>query len=72
MRAPLFALLLIPGLCLAQPLPWSTPPSVTILATEGDPRIALVHEAVAYWNGQFAEVGSPFRLGPVRLARHDG
>ena len=58
-------LLVAPWACLAQT--WSKPPLVTILGSEGDPRIALVHEAVDYWNGVFAEVGSPFRLGPVQL-----
>jgi len=52
---------------MAQPATWSKPPVVTILGHEGDPRIALVHEAVDYWNGIFAEIGSPLRLGPVRF-----
>ena len=46
---------------------WSKSPSITILGQEGDPRIALVHEAVDYWNGVFADIGTPFRLGPTQL-----
>jgi hypothetical protein len=42
--------------------PWPKPPTIVILAAEGDPRIALVDEAIAYWNRVFEEVGSPFRL----------
>jgi hypothetical protein len=46
---------------------WSKPPSITVLGVEGDPRIALVHEAVDHWNAIFTEIGSPFRLGAIRL-----
>ena len=41
---------------------WRKTPTVVVLAEEGDPRIALVSEALAYWNGVFEESGSPFRL----------
>ena len=54
---------------MAQSATWSKPPVVTILGREGDPRIALVHEAVDYWNGVFAEVGSPFRFGTIQLTQ---
>jgi len=66
--ALLAAVLLIPLSCAAQREPLPKPPVVTILGSESDPRIPLVHEALEYWNGVFAEIGSPFRLGPVRLA----
>jgi hypothetical protein len=52
----------------ARAAPWSKPPSITILGEDSDPRIALVHEAVEYWNGVLAGIGTPFRLGPVRVA----
>lgn len=44
---------------------WDRIPSVTIATKENDPRITLVLEAVEFWNKTFAELGSPFRLGPV-------
>ena len=44
---------------------WDRTPSVTILTKENDRRIRLVFEAVEFWNRTFAEIGSPFRLGPV-------
>jgi hypothetical protein len=31
----------------------------------GDPRVPLVHAAVAHWNGILSGIGSGFRLGPV-------
>ena len=60
--ALLCAALLAPLACFAQS-------SVTVLAKEGDARIALVHEAVEYWNGVFAEIGSTFRFGPPEVRR---
>ena len=42
--------------------PWHKQPAIVIVAPEGDPRIALVEEAIAYWNRVLEEVGSPFRL----------
>ena len=54
---------------MAQSATWSKPPVISILGREGDPRIALVHEAVDYWNGVFAEVGSPFRFGTIQLTQ---
>jgi hypothetical protein len=45
--------------------PWNRPPAVTIVANGDDPRIALVEEALAFWNRTLEELGSGFRLGPV-------
>lgn len=46
---------------------WLKTPTIVTLAPEGDPRIALVEEAIAYWNRILEEVGSPFRLpAPTR------
>jgi hypothetical protein len=36
-----------------------------VVSAEGDPRLPLVREAVAFWNDTFAELGTPFRLGPL-------
>ena len=47
---------------------WTQAPSITILSAPADSRLPLVHEAVAFWNRTFAELGSPFRLGPVAEA----
>ena len=42
---------------------WDRIPSITISTAENDPRIPL--EAVEFWNKTLAEIGTPFRLGPV-------
>ena len=45
-------------------------PTVTVVAaTADDPRLPLVRDAVNFWNHTFAEIGSPFRLGPVLVVR---
>jgi Dual-action HEIGH metallo-peptidase len=44
---------------------WGTVPTITLAAPAQDPRIPLALEAVAFWNRQFAELGTPFRLGDV-------
>jgi len=43
-------------------VPWRKTPTIVVVATEGDPRIALVDEAIAYWNRVLEDAGSPFRL----------
>jgi hypothetical protein len=45
--------------------PWDRVPTVLIASPAGDPRIPLVLDAVAYWNQQFQNLGTPFRLEPV-------
>jgi len=45
--------------------------SVTVLAKKDDPRIALVHEALDYWNGVFAEIGSGLRFGVPNVRVHE-
>ena len=54
---------------LLMPLPtgaqWSKVPTITLAAQAQDPRIPLALEAVAFWNRQFTEIGTPFRLGAV-------
>jgi len=44
---------------------WNKIPTVVVYAAEGDPRVELVREAIDYWNGLLADMGSPFKLGPV-------
>lgn len=44
-------------------IPWARVPTITILAATGDSRLALVRDAVAFWNRTLAELGSAFRLG---------
>jgi hypothetical protein len=46
---------------------WRRVPSITIAAEPGDARVPLVQEAIDYWNDAFAELGTPFRLGPATL-----
>jgi len=49
---------------------WTRIPTVTVVAaTADDPRVPLVRDAVDFWNHTFAEIGSPFRLGPVVIVR---
>ena len=42
-------------------------PGVTVLGQESDPRNQWVNDAIDFWNKQLAEIGSGFRLGPVRF-----
>jgi hypothetical protein len=46
-------------------VPWPHTPTVTVIGAEGDPRLGLVDEAVAFWNKTLEEIGAGFRLGPV-------
>jgi hypothetical protein len=46
-------------------VPWTRSPGITVVANGDDPRIALVDEAVKFWNDTLAGLGSGFRLGPV-------
>ena len=57
-----FTSLLASLTCHAQ---WDKTPAITVMAPSRDPRIPLTVEAVEFWNRQFAELGSSFRLGPV-------
>jgi hypothetical protein len=38
---------------------------VAPVGSEADPRVEAAQEAIAFWNRTFAELGSPFRPGPV-------
>jgi hypothetical protein len=45
--------------------PWQRAPEIAVIGAEADPRIALVDEALSYWNRILEESGSSFRLGPA-------
>src|SRR5215475_9300976 len=47
--------------------PWRVRPAVVIEGPADDPRVPLVHAAVAHWNQILAGIGSGFRLGRVTL-----
>jgi hypothetical protein len=46
---------------------WNKIPSIVVLGQEGDSRNQLVADAVDFWNQTLAEIGSGFRLGPVKF-----
>ena len=44
---------------------WRRTPAITVISAEGDPRLDLVDEAVAFWNKTLEALGSGFRLGSL-------
>ena len=47
-------------------VPWRHAPTLAAISSaEGDPRLGLVDEAVAFWNKTLEEIGSGFRLPPA-------
>jgi hypothetical protein len=44
---------------------WRRVPKITVISREGDARLPVVVEAVAFWNRTFAELGTSFRLGSL-------
>jgi len=44
---------------------WNKIPVVTVAAAQQDPRLTFTLEAVDCWNRRLADLGTPFRLGPV-------
>lgn len=44
---------------------WRRIPEITVVGPAGDPRLPPLQEAIDFWNGTFADLGTPFRLGPV-------
>jgi len=45
---------------------WKRVPGVTVVAaSDGDPRLGAVTEAVEFWNQTLTGLGSAFRLGPI-------
>ena len=48
-------------------VPWTSSPSITVVANGEDPRIALVEEATTFWNKTLEGLGSGFRLGGITV-----
>jgi hypothetical protein len=46
---------------------WDRIPTILISSKPEDLRIKLTEEAINFWNKQFADLGTPFRLGAVNL-----
>lgn len=66
----IFCLLLsFPASVMAVDGPWGKIPAIVIVAAEGDPRVQVAREAIDFWNQSLAELGTPFRLGPVVVTR---
>jgi hypothetical protein len=52
----------------SQVLPWGAwkdIPTIVILSAEDDSRVPAIGEAVEFWNAEFSQLGSPFRLGAI-------
>lgn len=46
---------------------WDRVPRIVVIASSSsDERLALVDEAIAYWNARLEQAGSAFRLGPAQ------
>src|SRR5262249_16159282 len=48
-------------------LGWNKIPNITVLGQEGDSKNKLIGDGVDFWNQQLAEIGSGFKLGPIRF-----
>lgn len=44
---------------------WEEIPTIVILSAQDDFRVPAIREAVDFWNAEFAQLGSPFRLGAI-------
>ena len=44
---------------------WHRVPTIVVVSADGDPRVELVEQAVAFWNKTLAATGSAFRLGRI-------
>jgi hypothetical protein len=49
----------------AQGRAWTKVPTIVVVTPEHDPRLPGTHEAIDFWNRTLAELGTPFRLGPI-------
>jgi len=49
----------------AQARAWTKLPAILVAAPEQDPRLPPTRQAIDFWNQTFADIGTPFRLGPV-------
>jgi hypothetical protein len=48
---------------------WDKIPTVTIAGSETDPRVPLVHDAIAFWNRLLEDIGTPFRIGAAAVTQ---
>ena len=44
---------------------WEEIPTIVILSTEDDFRVRAILQSVGFWNAEFAQLGSAFRLGNI-------
>jgi hypothetical protein len=44
---------------------WEEIPTIVILSAQDDFRVPAIRESVGFWNAEFAQLGSPFRLGTI-------
>ncbi len=46
---------------------WDRQPATTVIGAVEDERVAMINEAVAFWNNEFEQLGSGLRLGSVSV-----
>jgi hypothetical protein len=63
-------LILLPVDARAQAPGWTKSPAIIILGAADDPRVPLIRDAVAFWNGVMLEISSPFRLREATVAQN--
>jgi hypothetical protein len=44
---------------------WEEIPTIIVVSAEDDFRVPAIRAAVDFWNAEFAQLGSPFRLGAI-------
>lgn len=49
----------------ASRIAWSHNPTIVVVTSHSDPRLAAVTEAITYWNETLSNLGVGMRLGPV-------
>src|SRR5216684_3362927 len=48
---------------------WQKPPKIVVIGAEGDPRMALVDEGIAFWNRELEAAGAGLRLPQATRAQ---
>ena len=51
-------------------VPWRFTPSIVVVGAEDDVRVALVRDAVVFWNQRLEQAGSAFRLPEPSVETH--
>ena len=46
---------------------WDRQPEIAVIGAAGDERVALINEAVPFWNNELEQLGSGLRLGSVSV-----